>query len=126
MLDCSKDDIWNQSASQLLFSIGESIATALSDSGNYAEVSLSRNPKVTMSDARSKILSALNTATRTVIIFFDEVDYITPGSPTAPAIWAQEFNPFWRNLRVVTQESMRGEKKLSLFVGGVSDRKSVV
>lgn len=120
MLDCSKDDIWNQSASQLLFSIGESIAIALNDASNYSEVSLSRNPKISMSDARSKILQALNTATRTVIIFFDEVDYITPGSPTASEIWAQEFNPFWRNLRVVTQESMRGDKKLSLFIGGVS------
>jgi hypothetical protein len=57
-----------------------------------------------------------------VILFFDEVDYITPGSPTAKEAWTASFNPFWRNLRVVVQECARQDKKLSLFVCGVSSK----
>ena len=50
------------------------------------------------------------------------MDYITPGSPTAKETWTENFNPFWRNLRVVVQECARLEKKLSLLVCGVSSK----
>ena len=122
MIDCSKDDVWEQGASELLNSISESIAIANSKSPTYSEVKRTRNRKVELADARSALLSSINATTSTVIIFFDEVDYITPGSPTAKEAWSKNFNPFWRNLRVVLQECARTEKKLSIFVCGVSSK----
>src|SRR5690606_21028035 len=52
-------------------------------------------------------------------LVFDEIDYITPGSPTNPK-WKTEFNPFWRNLRAVYQECTRQGHHMSILVGGVS------
>jgi hypothetical protein len=122
MIDCSKDDIWGQSAAQLLFAIGDSIITATADSNRYTEVVACGSEQITLAEARSRIIAALKASNDTIIIFFDEVDYITPGSPTAGERWTNDFNPFWRNLRAVVQESVRIEKKLSLFVGGVSSK----
>jgi hypothetical protein len=122
MIDCSKDDVWEQEAIELLNSIAESITAASTSNPRYAEVLRTRNRKSTLSDARSSLLSAIQETDGTVIIFFDEVDYITPGSPTAKDAWTENFNPFWRNLRVVVQECARLEKKLSLLVCGVSSK----
>ncbi|WP_461161999.1 ATP-binding protein [Simplicispira piscis] len=122
MIDCSKDDVWEQGAPELLNSMAESINAANSKIPKYAEVMRARNRKTELSEARSNLLSAINSAGCTVIIFFDEVDYITPGSPTAKDVWSKNFNPFWRNLRVVTQECARTDKKLSIFVCGVSSK----
>ncbi|NWD73742.1 ATP-binding protein [Pseudomonas gingeri] len=122
MVDCSKDDVWEQEAIELLNSIAESITAAAISNPRYAEVLRTRNRKATLSDARSSLLNAIQKTDGTVIIFFDEVDYITPGSPTAKETWTENFNPFWRNLRVVVQECARLEKKLSLLVCGVSSK----
>ncbi|MEJ6818049.1 hypothetical protein PseuLF5_13690 [Pseudomonas sp. LF-5] len=122
MIDCSKDDVWEQSAAQLLHAISESVNTAASSTPKYAETSRARNVRATITDARASLLSAIEKISETVIIFFDEVDYITPGSPTAKEAWTNDFNPFWRNLRVVVQECARLDKKLSLFVCGVSSK----
>lgn len=122
MIDCSKDDIWEQNAAQLLSSISDSVTTASSCSPKYAEVVRTRNLKITLTDARASLLKVIQNTDGTVIMFFDEVDYITPGSPTAKAAWTADFNPFWRNLRAVVQECARLDKKLSLFVCGVSSK----
>lgn len=122
MIDCSKDDVWEQEAIELLSSMADSIAAASTSNPRYAEVLRTRNRKSTLSEARTSLLSAIQKTNGTVIIFFDEVDYITPGSPTAKEAWTENFNPFWRNLRVVVQECARLEKKLSLLVCGVSSK----
>lgn len=122
MIDCSKDDVWEQDAIELLNSIAESIIAASTSNPRYAEALRTRTRKATLSDARSSLLSAIQKTDGTVIIFFDEVDYITPGSPTAKEEWTENFNPFWRNLRVVVQECARLEKRLSLLVCGVSSK----
>lgn len=122
MVDCSKDDVWEQSAAQLLNSISQSVISASANHPQYAETIRTRNAKATLADARDSLLEAIGKTSGTVIIFFDEVDYITPGSPTAKEAWTANFNPFWRNLRVVVQECARLEKKLSLFVCGVSSK----
>ncbi|WP_095067799.1 ATP-binding protein [Pseudomonas sp. Irchel 3A18] len=122
MIDCSKDDIWEQTAAQLLSSISESVTAASVSNPRYAEAFRTRNVKLALTDARASLLKAIQNTDGTVIIFFDEVDYITPGSPTAKEAWTADFNPFWRNLRVVVQECARLEKKLSLFVCGVSSK----
>ncbi|WP_157597976.1 MULTISPECIES: hypothetical protein [unclassified Rhizobacter] len=122
MIDCSKDDIWAQSASELLCSIGEAVAASAGNTPHYAEVQQSCENDGGLSGARKALLNAVLASDPPVILFFDEVDYITPGSPTARAAWTSNFNPFWRNLRAVTQEAARSEKKFSLFVCGVSSK----
>lgn len=122
MVDCSKDDVWEQTATELLSSISESVVAASTSTPRYAEVVRTRSRNLALSDSRTSLLSAIEKTDGTVIIFFDEVDYITPGSPTAKEAWTTNFNPFWRNLRVVVQECARLEKKLSLFVCGVSSK----
>jgi hypothetical protein len=56
-----------------------------------------------------------------LVFIFDEVDYITPDSPTAYH-WRTEFNTFWREFRVLVQEAQRHEMTISLLVSGVSSR----
>ena len=56
-----------------------------------------------------------------LLIIFDEIDYITPDSPTA-FHWRNEFNAFWREFRVLVQEAQRHEMAISLLVSGVSSR----
>lgn len=58
---------------------------------------------------------------RPLAIIFDEVDYITPHSPTAPH-WRSEFNHFWRELRAVLQEAQRHGMTMSVLVAGVSTK----
>lgn len=122
MIDCSKDDVWEQNAPQLLHAIAESVNIAAASTPKYAEAIRTRSVRATMTEARSSLLKAIENINETVILFLDEVDYITPGSPTAKEAWTNDFNPFWRNLRVVVQECARLEKKLSLLVCGVSSK----
>lgn len=122
MVDCSKDDVWDQGAPELLNSMAESVRAASAKTPRYSEVVRTRNRKCELSEARANLLASLNSVDGTVIIFFDEVDYITPGSPTARDMWSKNFNPFWRNLRAITQECARTGRKLSLFVCGVSSK----
>ncbi|HGM4255613.1 TPA: hypothetical protein ACKPFZ_001646 [Pseudomonas aeruginosa] len=116
MIDCSRDDVWELSASQLLTSIAESLKN-LGNEG-YSSISPSKNNR-DLRSAREELEKIVINCDLPVILIFDEVDYITPGSPTNSA-WMTEFNPFWRNLRSVYQECERQAHKLSLLVGGVS------
>lgn len=54
-------------------------------------------------------------------IIFDEVDYVTPSSPTQMH-WRNDFNIFWREFRVVYQEAQRMGFPLSVLVSGVSSQ----
>ncbi|WP_392670611.1 hypothetical protein [Streptomyces sp. LN785] len=56
---------------------------------------------------------------QSLLIVLDEVDYITPDSPTSPH-WNDDFNDFWREFRALVQESKRRDFKLSVLVSGVS------
>lgn len=56
-----------------------------------------------------------------LLIVFDEVDYITPDSPTSPH-WESEFNDFWREFRALVQEAKRHDLTLSVLVSGVSSK----
>ncbi|MCX6896099.1 MAG: hypothetical protein NTZ16_11490, partial [Verrucomicrobia bacterium] len=66
-------------------------------------------------------MAVINTCDLPIILFFDEVDYITPSSPTAPH-WQNEFNVFWRNFRTIYQECSRSKQTLSLLISGVSSQ----
>lgn len=120
MVDCSKDSIWSQSAAQLLQSLADAVSTARQSTERYALASEPRKA-TTISDSSTALLKALDGCDHPVVVFIDEVDYITLGSPTAEQ-WKTEFNPFWRNLRAVYQEAVRQERRFSLLIGGVSSK----
>lgn len=120
MVDCSKDSIWNQTASHLMQSLAEAVQVAQQGSERYAVVR-EANGKMTMSQSGDTLLKVIESSDLPIVLFIDEVDYITPGSPTA-VHWREDFNPFWRNLRAVYQEAGRQGKRFSILIGGVSSK----
>lgn len=118
MIDCSRDDIFSLSATQLIDSIACSLAKAVDSPKMYVRLTALKS-EASFVDARDRLEDAVMGIETPILVIFDEVDYITPGSPTNNA-WRKEFNPFWRNLRAVYQESDRRKRRFSILVGGVS------
>jgi hypothetical protein len=121
MIDCSKDIVFGMNAAQLLDVIASSVDAAILDKDSYAEVAALTTERP-MADAYNNLVAAVRRAPGPVILFFDEVDYITPGSTTAAVRWRTEFNTFWRNLRAVYQELTRTNAVLSVLISGVSSK----
>ena len=120
MIDCSKDHIWKMSACQLLESLSIAIKKAISLIDRYSEVEFVNDEKE-ISESLESLVVSISSSELPILVFFDETDYITPGSPTAPH-WKDDFNIFWRNLRAVYQESSRRNKKFSILLSGVSSK----
>jgi hypothetical protein len=118
MIDCSRDDVWSMSAAQLLDSLAISAANAAQSAIPYASLSPSLRPG-DLRAARDNLQAFALTLSKPLILIFDEIDYVTPGSPTRSE-WRTEFNLFWRNLRSVYQECARQDHQVSILVGGVS------
>lgn len=118
MVDCSRDDVWTLSGAQLLASLASSAEFAASTASRYASLA-PLHTSVDLAVARDRLQQLVMSFDRPLILVFDEIDYITPGSPTNPA-WRSEFNSFWRNLRSVYQECSRQGHQMSILVGGVS------
>ncbi|TBW37528.1 ATP-binding protein [Azotobacter chroococcum] len=118
MIDCSRDDIWSLTASTLFDSIASTVERAVANDSNYAKLLVSTKD-ISLTEGRSKFERALKEVGRPFILVFDEVDYITPGSPTNKS-WQQDFNIFWRNLRATYQEAAREGLIFSVLVAGVS------
>jgi hypothetical protein len=118
MVDCSRDDVWSMSASALMSALAEAVESALSQDLEYETIATSKS-RAAIASSANRLRDATLKSKKPVIIFIDEVDYITPGSPTGPH-WARDFNVFWRSLRSVYQEIARGSARLSLLVAGVS------
>ena len=118
MIDCSKDDVFEMDAQKLLSSISYTLATMRSAPDDYQILQPSPRDE-SLSDARINLEKSVLDTESVVLIVFDEVDYITPGSPTV-GHWKSDFNRFWRNLRSVYQECDRQGKPFSLLIGGVS------
>ena len=122
MVDCSKDAISSLDASGLMWSIAESVREAINKDSNYIAVSPRKGGK-SVSEGSESILRAISSSERVIIIFMDEVDYITPSSPTAANLWKTDFNVFWRNFRSVYQELTRSKRpNMSLLISGVSSK----
>jgi len=121
MVDCSRDAVWTMSSAQLIAAISNAIALAHSQEDCHAEVAECRDD-LSIADAYERLSNMVKQSTTPVIIFFDEVDYITPSSPTNPGWWREHFNPFWRNLRAIYQEAPRSKSVLSILVSGVSSK----
>lgn len=120
MIDCSRDIIWSLKAAELLQSIANGIETAATLPEGYLAVSATPNG-ASIDAAVQSLVKNISAVKKPVVLFFDEVDYITPTSPTGDH-WRQEFNIFWRNFRTVVQEVDRQGSDLSFLVCGVSSK----
>lgn len=118
MIDCSKDDVWSLDASSLMNSIANTLQHSLDNQSNYENIITSRK-NVVLSKVRKQFENTLKETKKPFILVLDEVDYITPGSPTNKK-WHEEFNIFWRNLRAVYQECSRQDMIFSVLIAGVS------
>src|SRR5665648_2867 len=121
VIDCSKDMVWTMNAAQLMDSITKAV-TKLIDTEDliYATIRPS-NTEESISACSEQLQNKLADAYITVILFFDELDYITPSSPTNKQ-WIYEFNIFWRNFRSVYQDLKRQNNNLGVFICGVSSK----
>jgi hypothetical protein len=118
MADCSRDDVWAANAASIMMAISESVNNSVHGIANYQSIKPIATDLAT-SGAREVLEASILASQKPVVIIFDEIDYITPGSPTAPH-WRQDFNVFWRNFRATYQEVSRQTKNLSVLVSGVS------
>ena len=119
MIDCSLRGFNEMRAAEALKAVAR-LARLASHQG-YAHVSqtLRRSDHDIM--ATFDALWQANSPKASLLIVFDEVDYITPDSATSPH-WKNEFNDFWREFRALVQESKRHDLTLSVLVSGVSSR----
>lgn len=123
-VDCSKDSVWSTDAAFLTAWIACSIESAVKASQRYLALNSHSPPSeaVDINVATMQLQKAVEMSQKPVVIVLDEIDYITPGSPTAADKWRTNFNPFWRNFRSVYQETTRSSKTLSVLVAGVSSK----
>lgn len=106
-LDCSSDAVSKLNASGLLQSITTTVAAVLEGNAPHEQVSPIHAANAHSLDTAARaLLTSLTSSPRPLLLAFDEVDYISPSSPTAPH-WVQEFNSFFRALRWVYQECSR-------------------
>lgn len=119
MIDCSLPSFNQLSASDALRAVAK--VSKMGATQGYAHISdaLKRTDKELIPVFQD--LWEKKPSTLPLVIVFDEVDYITPHSPTAPH-WQNEFNDFWREFRVLVQEAQRHDFVISVLVSGVSSR----
>jgi hypothetical protein len=123
MIDCSTEGIFELYAKDLVFSIYTGLKVVKENKMNYMMIS----PIITdkpMHETIQLFIKEIENFDCPIIIIFDEIDYITPSCPMGNigVQWEYEFNTFWRNIRVIYQESARQNKPFSLLVSGVSSK----
>jgi hypothetical protein len=116
MIDCSVDGFNGLQASDALKVIAKAAKMAATRGYAHITEALKRSDKELV-PVFDDLWSAGNS--KPLALIFDEVDYITPASPTR-AHWRKDFNVFWREFRVVYQEAQRMGFPLSVLVSGVS------
>lgn len=116
MIDCSVDGFNGLRAPEALKTIAKVAKMAATRGYAHITEALKRSDKELV-----PVFDDLWTAgsPKPLALIFDEVDYITPASPTR-AHWRKDFNVFWREFRVVYQEAQRMGFPLSVLVSGVS------
>ncbi|WP_426391477.1 hypothetical protein [Variovorax sp. R-27] len=116
MIDCSVDGFNGLRAADALKAVAK--VTRMAATRGYAHITeaLKRSDKdlVPVFDDLWSMKDP-----KPLAIIFDEVDYVTPASPTR-SHWRKDFNIFWREFRVVYQEAQRMGFPLSVLVSGVS------
>lgn len=119
-IDCQRDDVFSLDAAGLLHSITNSLLGLKNSGRSYAEVDASPSP-FSLAESSKQFQGALSGFDTSVVLAFDEIDYITPGNSAAPQ-WRAGFIEFWRNIRAAYHAAAREERKVSLLVSGVSSR----
>jgi hypothetical protein len=119
-VDCQRDSIFNLNAAKLLNSLASNIELQIEGTAEGTQVSPIIED-VDITTAAERLLRVVLSAEKPIIVVFDEIDYISPGSPTAVP-WQSEFNPFWRNLRAVYQQAALSGRPFSILVSGVSSK----
>lgn len=118
MADCSRDEIFEATAEILLNSLARSVMSVASSGNTYGRLVV-HSRTGSLIEARDLLGRSIASVDKPVILIFDEIDYITPGSPTS-SHWKSDFNKFWRNIRTIYQECSRTNSILSILIGGVS------
>lgn len=121
MIDCSRDEIWSMNSVQLMEAVALNVQSAVDNNEKYVRLELPEKYSNKLYESTKLLEKSSVDAGKPIILFFDEVDYITPSSPTSHE-WKEEFNKFWRNLRVAYQEMVRSNGILSIVIGGVSSK----
>lgn len=116
MIDCSVDGFNGLRAPEALKAIAKVAKMAATRGYAHITEALIRSDKELV-PVFDDLWSAVSP--KPLALIFDEVDYITPASPTR-AHWQKDFNVFWREFRVVYQEAQRMRFPLSILVSGVS------
>lgn len=119
-VDCSQDGIFQLRAAGLMTSIAATIDDALHEGLSSIDLKIA-DKNLSPMEASKCLIEAVEAVSRPLILAFDEVDYITPASPTA-SHWKNDFIEFWRNVRAIYQSSIRNNKKFSILVSGVSSK----
>ena len=119
-IDCQRDDVFDMDAAGLLHSITRSLLNLNASGRAYAEVEASP-AGTTLAEAAREFQAALGQFDRTIVLAFDEIDYITPSNGGAEQ-WRAGFVEFWRNVRAAYHAAARNERRVSLLVSGVSSR----
>lgn len=116
MIDCSLDEFNALPAAGALQAVAKAVRLAAHQGYAHVSEALRRNDQ-----DLGPVLDDLWQQDRAhaLAIIFDEVDYITPSSPTR-LHWRRDFAAFWRELRVVYQEAHRQSAPLAVLVSGVS------
>ncbi|GGK94995.1 hypothetical protein [Deinococcus radiotolerans] len=117
MIDCSRDAVSMCDDAGLMNSLAEAIQN--SGSRTYVSPSIPKNRNPDIVTASENLLKQIIACSKSIVFIFDEIDYITPSSPTNNS-WNKNFNPFWRNFRSIFQDLKRQGKIVSLVVCGVS------
>ena len=118
MADCSRDEIFEASAETVLSSFAKAIIAIEASGNRYGSLVVHSHPG-SLVEARDLLGRSILSIDKPVILIFDEIDYITPGSPTS-SHWKKDFNRFWRSIRTIYQECSRSSSILSILIGGVS------
>ncbi|WP_447553918.1 AAA-like domain-containing protein [Vreelandella sp. EE22] len=121
MIDCSRDEIWSMNSVQLMEAVALNVQSAVDNNEKYVRLELPEKYSNKLYESTKLLEKSSVDAGKPIILLFDEVDYITPSSPTSHE-WKEEFNKFWRNLRVAYQEMGRSDGILSIVIGGVSSK----
>ena len=78
-IDCQRDDVFGMDAATLLHSITQSLISLKASGRAYAEVEASPSDP-SLAEAARQFQAALSQFDQTVVLAFDEIDYITPSN----------------------------------------------
>jgi hypothetical protein len=119
MVDCSLRGFHEMRAQDALKAVARLSRLAMEQGYAHISQTLRRNDSDLMSTFEA--IWSSPRVNQSLLIILDEVDYITPDSPTG-SHWRTDFNEFWREFRALVQEAKRRNFNLSVLVSGVSSR----